>query len=145
MIERNLEVEQQIFNTYLHTIKMINFDYEIIVSTEKIEFNTIQTILEKNSYLTCNDKQKRLINNYKEYLNSFPAKSKIYKKKFYIVFKDIDNRKQREIEEMDKILNSIGIRIRKITEEGELFKLLYEMINEIRGELSYENREYISK
>ena len=145
VIEKNNEIEEQIYSAYLYAIKMINFDYQIILRTEKMQFECIEEVLEKNSYITKNSKQKRAIREYREYLQGVTNETQILRRNIYLLIGKMNESKEKDIEEMFKTLKNIGIHIKEIKDSNEVFKLLFETINEVKGVLKYEDTKYISK
>ena len=140
VINRNLELEQQIYTAYVATIKMITFNYQIIIETKRINFNIILNSLNNNIHLSNDYMHRKIIAEYKEYLENLSSEINVYDRYFYFVTEALDMEKERRLKEGFGFLESIGVRIERLVNNEEIFRLTYELINKIEGENVNDNR-----
>ena len=131
VINKNVEQEQQIFSSYLAAIKMFSFNYQVIIETKRIDFNNMISKLDNNIYLSNNHKQKNIIQKYKEYLYVLSNELDVYDRKFIMTCEKSGDENCKTLEEGFEYLKGIGVDIKKITNDNEVFKKVYEMVNKI--------------
>ncbi len=122
-------------------LKMINFDYQVVINTSKIDFNSVLDVLNKNSYNTNNLSQKNIINQYKEYLYSLSKNHQIYSKSFYIAVRKLKRQEEEQLIEAFRVMRHMGINISKVTKEEKIYSILYENINRI-SKVGEENESF---
>ena len=144
ILNRNIEFEQSLYNSYLSTIKMMDFNYQILVDTKKIETEKLIDKLNNNEYITNNKGHKMVINKYKEYLQNITSKVNVYEKSFYIITNKLTEEKEKTLEEGFSFLKNVGISINKIVDEDTIYNILYRVINQVKGEQINENNEHLS-
>lgn len=127
------QIKNSIFNAYLVALKMINFDYQIIINTSKMSFSNILNVLNKNLYNTDNAMQKKFIVEYKKYLFDLSKEVQIFCKSFYLVINKLKIADENQLKEAFNTMKHLGISIQKITEEEKLYRILYESINRVSG------------
>lgn len=131
IIDDSDEIKNNIFNSYLLALKMINFDYQIIVNTSKMNFNNILNVLNKNIYNTDNAMQKKFIIEYKRHLFNLSKEVQIFCKSFYFVINKLKTTDENQLKEAFNNMKHLGISIQKVTTEEKIYKILYESINRI--------------
>lgn len=131
IINENNELKRNIFNAYLVALKMIHVDYQILVITQRMDFNTILDLLNKNIHVTNNINQKKIIEDYKEYLLNISKETKLFDRKYYLVTNKLKKQEETELTEAFNMMNHLGIEILKVTDENKIYKILYECINKI--------------
>ena len=124
-------LKQNIYNSYLVLLKMLTFNYQIVIKTDKADFNEIINILSKNIYSADNIAQKRIIEQYKEYLCDLSKAVQIFTKTFYITTSKLTSQEESQFFEAFNTLKHLGISMEKITDEEKLYNILYESINKI--------------
>ena len=129
IIGENEEIKQNIFNAYLVLLKMITFNYQIVIKTGKADFNEILNILNRNMHSSDNAAQKRMIEKYKEYLFDLSKDVQLFTKTFYIITDKLTLQEESQFMEAFYSLKHLGISMEKITEERKLYNILYESIN----------------
>ena len=127
------EVKNSIFNAYLVALKMINFDYQIIINTNKMNFDSILNVLNKNIYDTDNAMQKKFIAEYKKHLFTLSKEVQIFCKSFYLVINKLKVVEENQLKEAFNTMKHLGVSIKKITNEEKLYRILYESINKVSG------------
>ncbi len=130
------ELKCNIFNSYLATIKLINFNYQVLINTDKINFEKNFDILNKNTYLSTNNVQRNMIEEYKEYLIKLSKERQIYEKTFYIIVEKLNLNEKKQFEEAFNSMKNLGVSISKIENSDEVFKILYNTINKFDEEVS---------
>lgn len=131
VINKSIELEQQIYSAYIAFIKMINFNYQIIIETKVINFNNLIDNLNKNIYLSNDYFHKSIMEEYKNYLHELSNEINIYDRQFYFIVEQLDIEKEKRLKEGGDFLQSIGVKIDKVKDDDEIFKLMYESINKI--------------
>lgn len=131
VINRSDEFENQIYSAYLSAIRMINFNHQILIETKKLDFKNIFDKLDKNIYLTDEYKQKEIVQEYKNYMMKISKDINVYNRTFYLIVDELDMEKEKRLKEAFSFLENVGIKIKKITDNDRLYKLLYETINRI--------------
>jgi len=131
VIGESEELKQNIYNAYLVLLKMITFNYQIIIKTGKTDFNEILNILNKNIYSSDNICQKKLIQEYKKYLFGLSKDVQLYTKTFYIITNKLTIQEESQLLEAFNTVKHLGITLEKITEEREIYDILYESINKV--------------
>ena len=140
VINKNIELEQQIYAAYVAAIKMITFNYQIIIETKKIDFNIMLDSLNNNMHMSNDYMHRQIIEEYKGYLESLSSEINVYDRCFYFVTEKLDIEKERRLKEGFNFLESIGVRIERIMDDEEIFKITYEMVNKIEGKNLNDNR-----
>ena len=140
VINKNLELEEQIYASYLATIKMVTFNYQIIIETKRIEFNVMLNNLNNSIHMSNDYMHRQIIEKYKEYLENLSSEKNVYNRYFYFVTEELNAEKERRLKEGFCFLESIGVRIERVVADDEIFRLTYEMINKIQGENVNDNR-----
>lgn len=125
------ELKQNIYNAYIAALKMITFNYKIVIKTGKLDFYEILNILNQNIYSTYNMAQKKIIEEYKRYLLDLSKSIQLFTKTFYIVTDKLTVQEETQLIEAFRLVKHLGINIEKITDERILYDILYESINKI--------------
>lgn len=125
------ELERNIYNAYLVLLKMITFNYKIVINVGKMDFNGILNVLNKNIYSTYNIAQKKIIEHYKEYLFNLSKKIQLFTKTFYMITSKLTIQEENQLIEAFKTVQHLGIKIEKIKDERKLYDILYESINKV--------------
>ena len=94
-----------------------------------LNFNNLYNDLNKNIYLSNDYYHKTIIEKYKEYLNELSCNINIYDRQFYFVTDQLDIEKEKRLKEGITFLESIGVKVNRITEDKKIFNLIYEAIN----------------
>ena len=131
VIGKSEELKQNIYNAYLVFIKMITFNYQIIITTGKTDFNEILSILNENMYSSYNLAQKKMIGEYVQYLFDLSKDIQHFTKTFYIVTNKLTTQEEKQFKEAFNSVKHLGISIDKITDETSIYNILYESINKI--------------
>lgn len=125
------ELKQNIYNAYLVLLKMITFNYQILIKTGKTDFNEILNVLNKNIYSADNMAQKKMIQQYKEYLFDLSKDIQLFTKTFYIITNKLTMQEESQLIEAFSTVQHLGICLEKITDERRIYNILYENINKI--------------
>lgn len=112
---------------------MINFNYQIVIETKRIDFNNLFDNLDKNIYLSNDDMHRSVIEKYKEYLNKLSNQISVYDRKFYFITEQLDMESERRLIEGFNFLGSLGVKIERIMDNEKIFSLLYELVNKMQG------------
>lgn len=131
IISGNNELKRNIFNSYLVILKMIHIDYRILVITKRMDFKGIIDLLNKNIYVTDNISQKKIIEDYKEYLLNISKEIALFDKEYYLITNKLKKQEEMELIEAFNVIKHLGIDILKVTDERKIYKILYECINKI--------------
>jgi len=131
VIGESEELKQNIYNAYLVLLKMITFNYQIVIKTGKTDFNEILNILNKNMYSADNTAQKKMIEQYKEYLFDLSKDIQIFTKTFYIITNKLTRQEETQLTEAFNTVKHLGITLQKITEERDIYNILYNSMNKI--------------
>lgn len=110
-LKSNLEKEV-ILNSYKTFLKTCNFDIQIIIQSNKEDLSKNISIIKNN--LKC-EKLIQIGNNYIEYIKNLNQKKESSKKKFYILIKNSNIKKQINIDE-NIIINELNEKFFKIKE-----------------------------
>ena len=95
---------------------MLRIDYQLLIVTKRMDFKEIIDLLNKNIYVTDNISQKKVIEDYKEYLLNVYRETELF---------------NTELIEAFNMMKHLGINILKMTDEKKIYKILYECINKI--------------
>lgn len=140
VINKNVELEEQIYVAYIAAIKMISFNYQIIIQTKKIDFKKMLNILNNNIHLSNDYMHRLIIQKYKEYLENLSKEINVYGRYLYFITEQLDIEKERRLKEGFEFLEGIGVSIERIIHDEEIFRVTYEMINKMSGDNIYDNR-----
>lgn len=108
---------------------MMKVDYEILVETNKLKLDKAFDNLSKIEYETKNGKQKKMIENYEEYLKALANNVEIYERNIFIILKKLNVAEEKSFIEGLKNLSYLGIEAKKVTEREEILRILHESIN----------------
>ena len=110
-LKSNLEKEV-ILNSYKTFLKTCNFDIQIIIQSNKEDLSKNISIIKNN---LKSEKLIQIGNNYIEYIKNLNQKKESSKKKFYILIKNSNIKKQINIDE-NIIINELNEKFFKIKE-----------------------------
>lgn len=138
LINRNNEIMEKIAYKYKEFLRLIDFDFQILIKNVKFNVdNYIRNLTKslKNNNIKNSEVFKRYIENLRESLN----KEKIYDTKYYYVV--TDSGKHGFIENVDntlKKLELLGCSVIKVRNKNEIGKILNYFINKEKEEIKDE-------
>jgi len=136
--------KESILNSYKIFLKTCNFDIQIVIQSNKQDLSKNFSKLEEINK-TENEKIKKYLNQYTNFIQEINKKRKSSSKNFYILIKEIpQNKKERELEKTEKILCEnlndkyfkikeclarCGNQVSQIEEEEEVEKIIKSFLN----------------
>ena len=90
--------------------------------------------LDNTQYKMKSQKQKNIVNKYKEYLKELSDDIEIYERCIYLIIKKMDDVGERQLTEALNNLKAIGIGVRKVQGREKILRIIYELINKRKGE-----------
>ena len=110
---------------------MLRIDYQLLIVTKRMDFKEIIDLLNKNIYVTDNISQKKVIEDYKEYLLNVYRETELFNREYYLITDKLKKQEETELIEAFNMMKHLGINILKMTDEKKIYKILYECINKI--------------
>lgn len=134
ILEGDEQLDNIFYEAYIRNIKMLKVDYQIVIDTKKFKLDDTFNALDNTQYKMKSQKQKNVVNKYKEYLKELSDDIEIYERCIYLIIKKLDDVGERQLTEALTNLKAIGIGVRKVESREEILRIIYELINKSEGE-----------
>ena len=136
--------KSSILNSYKILLKTCNFNFQILIQSNKEDLSQHISNIQKNIKKINNKKIKKISENYIEYINKININKKSSSKDFYIIISNENNKTKKEfIESYEIIKNELkekyfkikeclsrcGNSVIEINEKKEIINIIYSFLN----------------
>lgn len=128
LLEEDKNVEQVIKNAYRACISGITVNYQILVKTDKIDMQEYLDEISKKQTKLLSHEFKIASERYINYIKNIWKSRQIYMTKYYLIASNLSLDDESNIKAAFKNIEELGIKIEKIENNKELYKLLKDCV-----------------